>query len=81
MKRNMRALVDRTDCVIAGMQTEFCVDSACRAAAALGYRVVLASDAHTSFDTSVLSATQIVAHHNLTLRGFGEVAATDEIRF
>jgi nicotinamidase-related amidase len=67
--------------VIAGMQTEYCVDSACRAAAALGYRVVLASDAHSTFDTSVLSATQIVAHHNLTLGSFGELAATDEIRF
>jgi nicotinamidase-related amidase len=78
-ERLQRSEIDKV--VIAGMQTEYCVDSACRAAAALGYRVVLASDAHTTFDTSALSATQIVAHHNLTLGSFGELAATDEIRF
>jgi nicotinamidase-related amidase len=65
--------------VIAGMQTEYCVDSARRAAAANGYRVVLASDGHTTSLRSV--AAQIIADHNLTLDGFGELAATDEIRF
>jgi hypothetical protein len=34
-----------------------------------------------AFDTPALSAAQIVAHHNLALGGFGELAATDEIRF
>jgi nicotinamidase-related amidase len=68
--------------VIAGMQTEYCVDSACRAAAALGYRSVLVSDAHTTFDTSVLSAAQIIAHHNLTLGdSFAELALAREVRF
>jgi nicotinamidase-related amidase len=64
------------------MQTEYCVDSACRAAAALGYRSVLVSDAHTTFDTSVLSAAQIIAHHNLTLGdSFAELALAREVRF
>jgi nicotinamidase-related amidase len=77
--RLTRASVDRL--VIAGMQTEMCVDSACRAAAALGYRVVLASDAHTTFDTRVLPAERIVAHHNNTLDGaFVELLPVDEIR-
>jgi nicotinamidase-related amidase len=68
--------------VIAGMQTEYCVDSACRAAAALGYRSVLVSDGHTTFDTSVLSAAQIIAHHNLTLgEGFAKLALNKEVRF
>lgn len=68
--------------VIAGMQTEMCVDSACRAAAALGYRVVLASDAHTTFDTDVLPAERIVAHHNKTLDGaFVDLSAAANIGF
>lgn len=68
--------------VIAGMQTEYCVDSACRAAAALGYQLVLVSDAHTTFDTPILSAEQIIAHHNLTLSdGFGDLARADQISF
>ena len=72
--------VDRL--VIAGMQTEYCVDSACRAAAALGYRVVLVSDAHTTFDSPVLTADRIVEHHNRTLNGgFVELSASNEIQF
>ena len=68
--------------VVAGMQTEMCIDSACRAAKALGYRVVLADDAHTTFDTQVLPAERIVAHHNATLNGaFVELAKTADVRF
>jgi len=78
--RLQAAGIDRL--VIAGMQTEICVDSACRAAAALGYSVVLASDAHTTFDSPVLPAERIVAHHNRTLDGmFVELSATSEVRF
>jgi nicotinamidase-related amidase len=71
-----------TRLVIAGMQTEYCVDTNCRAAADLGYQVVLASDGHTTFDTRVLSAAQIIAHHNETLAGsFVELAAAGDIKF
>jgi nicotinamidase-related amidase len=68
--------------IIAGMQTEMCVDSACRSAVALGYRVVLASDAHTTFDTPVIPAELIIAHHNRLLgRAFVELVESAEIRF
>jgi len=78
--RLAEAGVDRL--VIAGMQTEYCIDSACRAAAALGYKVILAADAHTTFDTSVLPAERIVAHHNMTLDGtFVELMPAAEIGF
>jgi nicotinamidase-related amidase len=71
-----------TRLVIAGMQTEMCIDTNCRAAADLGYKVVLAKDAHTTFDSPVLSAAQIVAHHNRTLDGsFVELAAAGDIEF
>jgi len=71
-----------TRLVIAGMQTEYCIDTNCRAAADLGYKVVLAKDAHTTFDTPVLSATQIIAHHNRTLSGsFVELTAASDIAF
>jgi len=55
--------------VICGMQSEYCVDSTTRAAYSLGYKLVLVSDAHTTFDTKILSGAQIQAHHNLTLGG------------
>jgi nicotinamidase-related amidase len=53
--------------IICGLQSEFCVDATVRRALALGYPVELLSDAHSTFDNSVLSAQQIIAHHNLTL--------------
>ena len=68
--------------IIAGIQTENCVDSACRAAAALGYRVVLVADAHSTFDSPVLPAESIIAHHNQTLGGgFAELCAAADVAF
>ncbi|MHC9002784.1 cysteine hydrolase family protein [Enterobacter adelaidei] len=55
--------------VIAGMKTEFCVDTTCRAAPELGFRTILISDAHTTMDNEHLSASDIIAHHNSTLSG------------
>lgn len=55
--------------VIAGMKTQYCVDSTCRAARDLGFDTVLIADGHTCTDTPALTAEQIVAHHNATLAG------------
>lgn len=56
-----------TRLVVSGLQTDFCVDTTVRRALALGYEVVLVGDAHSTIDNGVLSAAQIVAHHNVTL--------------
>jgi nicotinamidase-related amidase len=72
-----------TRLVIAGMQTEYCIDTACRAAHGLGYKVTLVGDGHTTFDSPSLTADRIVAHHNLTLQrgGFVELVEAATIRF
>jgi nicotinamidase-related amidase len=68
--------------VIAGMQTEYCVDTTCRRAYSLGYDVTLVSDAHSTWDTEHLTAPQIIAHHNATLGGwFVTLKAADDIIF
>jgi nicotinamidase-related amidase len=68
--------------VICGMQTETCVDTAVRAAAERGYQVTLVADAHTTGDTPVLKATDIIAHHNQTLaETFALVKPALSIRF
>jgi len=67
--------------VIAGMQTEFCIDTTVRRACSLGFQVTLAVDAHTTFDTDVLPAKDIRAHHNRTLSSFGTVVPTEKITF
>ncbi len=67
--------------VLAGMQTEYCVDTTCRRAFGLGYDVTLAADAHGTWDES-LTAAQIVAHHNEVMgNGFVEVVPSAEISF
>jgi nicotinamidase-related amidase len=68
--------------VVAGMQTEYCVDTTCRRAYSLGYDVVLAEDAHSTWDTEHLTASQVIAHHNATLGGwFVTLSATRDITF
>ncbi|MFJ8526575.1 hypothetical protein [Bacillus sp. NPDC094106] len=65
------------------MQTQFCVDTTCRRAYSIGYKEnILVKDAHSTFDTAVLSASQIVEHHNNTLGGrFVTLKETSEIMF
>lgn len=76
-----------TDLVIGGCKTEYCIDSACRRATTLGYNVILAGDAHSTTDDSVLTAEQIIAHHNCNLHGldnldhFIQVLPSREIQF
>ena len=68
--------------VVAGMQTEYCVDTTCRRAYSLGYDVVLAEDAHSTWDTIHLTASQVIAHHNATLGGwFVTLRPTRDITF
>ena len=47
------------------------MDSTVRRALALGYPLVLVSDAHSTVDNGVLSAAEISAHHNTTLANIG----------
>lgn len=56
--------------IITGCQTEFCVDTTCRRAVTMGSDVTLVKDAHGTMDTQILTADQIIAHHNHLLNGF-----------
>jgi aminoglycoside 6'-N-acetyltransferase len=66
--------------VITGMQSEYCVTSAIRGAYERGYALTLASDAHSTFDTKVAKARDIVAIVNDTTSGsFATLAASAKI--
>lgn len=65
--------------ILAGMQSELCVDTTCRRASSLGYDVTLVSDAHSTWNNSALTAQQIIDHVNATLRWFADIKTTEEI--
>jgi nicotinamidase-related amidase len=68
--------------ILAGHQTEFCIDTTCRRARSLGYKVTLLKDAHSTWDNPHLPARQIIDHHNFVLScGFAAVADSTSIDF
>lgn len=77
---------DIKNLVIAGIQTEYCVDTTCRRAYSLGYGVTLVKDGHSTWDNTWdpegLTAAQIISHHNQTLGGwFVKPELAGEINF
>lgn len=73
---------DVEELVIAGLQTEYCVDTTCRRAFGLGYKVTLVEDAHSTWDSSFLKAEEIIIHHNLVLGDwFVTLKKEEEIEF
>lgn len=73
--------------VVCGYASEFCVDTTIRRAAALGYPVILAKDAHTTHDKPHANASAIIEHHTCTLTdltSFGvtiSALASNDIQF
>jgi len=68
--------------VVAGLQTEYCIDTTCRRAFSLGYDVTLAGDGHGTWSTKLLNADQIISHHNSVLGNwFVTLRSADEIEF
>jgi nicotinamidase-related amidase len=81
----LREILDREGVetvVVAGIASPWCVDNAVRRAHGLGYRVILAQDAHGCSDGKTLLAAAIAQHHNEILAAcFAEVRPVDEIAF
>ncbi|WP_154309210.1 cysteine hydrolase family protein [Metabacillus lacus] len=67
--------------VIAGIQTEACVDTTCRRAFSMDYKVTLASDSHSTWDSEDITAQQIINHHNRVLRWFADTSPSQDISF
>ena len=67
---------------VTGLQTEYCIDTTCRRAYSLGYDVVLVEDAHSTLASSILTAEQIIQHHNTVIGGcFATVKKENQIEF
>ena len=70
---------DITHIIVTGLQTEFCVDTTCRAALSRRYSVTLIGDAHTTGD-SHLPAAEIIDHHNRILKNLAHPAGNIEVK-
>ncbi|MCA0970701.1 cysteine hydrolase [Halobacillus litoralis] len=67
--------------ILTGIQTEICVDTTCRRAFSMDYKVTLAVDTHGTWDSHNLTAKQIIQHHNDALRWFADTVLAEEIAF
>jgi aminoglycoside 6'-N-acetyltransferase len=68
--------------IVAGMCSEYCVDTSIRRAYSLGYEVTLVSDAHTTLSKEHMPAEMIVRHHTAILgSGFAKAVPTNAIDF
>jgi len=56
-----------TRLIIAGAQTDFCINATCRRAAALGYDTTLVADTHSTWGSKGKTAEEIIAAHNSQL--------------
>jgi nicotinamidase-related amidase len=63
------------------MQSEFCVNSAIRGAYERDYKNTLDSDAHSTGDTRIAKAKDIVALQNMISQDFGAVVPAAEVSF
>lgn len=54
--------------IIAGLQSEYCINATCRKAAELGYGVTLVSDTHSTYDSKTETAQQIKNRVNAELK-------------
>ena len=62
--------------IVCGRQSEFCVSNTARSALALGYRVQIAQDAHSTWPSGGRSAAAIRDEVNSTLAAAGAVLAS-----
>jgi nicotinamidase-related amidase len=67
--------------VLAGIQTDCCVDATCRGAHRLGYEVILAKDAHSTWDQGDQTAEQIIDQYNEALRSYADLEDSARIKF
>ena len=70
-----------TDLVIAGMQSNYCIDATTRRAVQEGFNVTLVSDAHSTFSFTEVPAEAIIEAQNAALGELVPLAKATEISF
>jgi streptothricin hydrolase len=78
-----KALAQRKigELLLCGMQTDFCIVTTCQSAVAKGYKVILIADAHSTYDTDEMSASEIIEKANEDMHRFALVLPANEVQF
>lgn len=68
-----------THLVIAGMQTEYCIETTVRVGFEFGYRITLPADANSTLDHGEWTAEMLHRHHNIDVmdKRFATVCSTE----
>ena len=69
------------DLVIAGMQSNYCIDATTRRAVQEGFNVTLVSDAHSAFSFTDVPAEAIIDAQNAALGALVRLKKTTEVSF
>jgi nicotinamidase-related amidase len=68
--------------IIAGAQTDYCINATCRRAAALGFDTTLVADTHSTWGSGGKTADQIIATYNAELGNLGvQLAPSSTVTF
>ena len=67
--------------IIAGMQTEFCINSTVRNAIELGFNVTLIKNGHSTFDSEEMKASEIIEMYNEELNDIVKIEKAENINF
>ena len=70
-----------TDLVIAGMQTEICINSTVRQALEFGFNVIIVEDGHSTFHSEELKAVEIIEKFNNEFKEIAKIEKTGDSLF
>ncbi|MDS0525400.1 cysteine hydrolase [Clostridium sp. SHJSY1] len=67
--------------VLAGLQTEYCIDATCKSAFDLGYKIIFPEETNTTFGNEYLSGEKLYEFYNYKIwnNRFAKVCKMDEI--
>ena len=66
--------------VLAGMQTDCCIDATCRQAAELGYDVIVVADGHSTFADNEIAGATLIERYNRDFSTLARVMPAAELR-
>lgn len=80
---NLKAVLEKLDInhlIMAGFQTEVCINATAQKAQKLGYKVTIVENAHSTFDAEE-AAEAIIARYSQSFKTFASVIRADDLVF